>query len=385
MNYVLVDMIEQSVIDLVTSRLTISKVLQTFNIQYYKSGLGCNCLCPYHDEKTPSMHFKTLGVTFHCFGCGKSGNALQLVQHLQGCDFVTAVKIGADITGVFIDWGNANVANIKSYTQAKKIEPPQEEPLTEWGEVWHKPQAIDSTTFNNILVELLRHTFGDEVVLSVLQKYGVYAINATDIVFPYVDNAYMLRYAKTMRYTANGKRDKRFAIKQNPTAAELEPRKLCKRSTLFGEHLNISKAHNTPVYVVESEKTALIMACAYPQYIWLATGGGTQTKALDRFIYDYECSITLIPDVDKYTDYADTYDPRRLTLYRNKVRVAKSLYLCATDEEGGTAQALADTVNDYYGAGEQDVTKIDIADVVLAVMQAEGQTIGGEFCKAFLK
>jgi hypothetical protein len=40
---------------------------------------------------------------------------------------------------------------------------------------------------------------------------------------------------------------------------------------LFGEHL--LKDTETPVAIVESEKTAIIASCYYPEFIWLACGG----------------------------------------------------------------------------------------------------------------
>lgn len=36
--------------------------------------------CPFHNERTPSMSFK--GGRYHCFGCGASGDAVDLTAHL---------------------------------------------------------------------------------------------------------------------------------------------------------------------------------------------------------------------------------------------------------------------------------------------------------------
>lgn len=49
--------------------------------------------CPFHNEKTPSFSIKQDGQFFKCFGCGESGNVINLVRKLDNVDFLTAVEI----------------------------------------------------------------------------------------------------------------------------------------------------------------------------------------------------------------------------------------------------------------------------------------------------
>ena len=49
-------------------------------------------LCPLHNEKTPSFTIYRKSNTFHCFGCGAHGDAIELVQKLNNLSFVDAVK-----------------------------------------------------------------------------------------------------------------------------------------------------------------------------------------------------------------------------------------------------------------------------------------------------
>lgn len=49
--------------------------------------------CPYHNEKSPSFHYIKKKNLFHCFGCGKSGDAIALAQKVHGVDFIAAVKL----------------------------------------------------------------------------------------------------------------------------------------------------------------------------------------------------------------------------------------------------------------------------------------------------
>ena len=49
--------------------------------------------CPFHNEKTPSFSIKQDGQFFKCFGCGESGNVINLLKKLENVDFLTAVEI----------------------------------------------------------------------------------------------------------------------------------------------------------------------------------------------------------------------------------------------------------------------------------------------------
>lgn len=49
-------------------------------------------LCPYHHEDTPSFHYYPKTNTTYCFSCSKSADAIDLYQHTNSVDFITAVK-----------------------------------------------------------------------------------------------------------------------------------------------------------------------------------------------------------------------------------------------------------------------------------------------------
>lgn len=57
-------------------------------------------LCPFHHEKTPSLHVDRGRQTYHCFGCGKGGDALRFVVEQEGLSFMEALRKLADRGGV---------------------------------------------------------------------------------------------------------------------------------------------------------------------------------------------------------------------------------------------------------------------------------------------
>ncbi|MEO9170457.1 MAG: CHC2 zinc finger domain-containing protein, partial [Candidatus Baltobacteraceae bacterium] len=57
-------------------------------------------LCPFHAEKTPSLHVHPDRSYFMCFGCGAAGDVIAFVQKLENVPFPDAVRILASKAGV---------------------------------------------------------------------------------------------------------------------------------------------------------------------------------------------------------------------------------------------------------------------------------------------
>ncbi len=57
-------------------------------------------LCPFHAEKTPSFSVDAERGFYYCFGCQQGGDAIRFVQQMQGLDFVEALEVLAERTGV---------------------------------------------------------------------------------------------------------------------------------------------------------------------------------------------------------------------------------------------------------------------------------------------
>lgn len=57
-----------------------------------KAGKNYVACCPFHEEKTPSFSVNPQKQFYHCFGCGKSGNALSFLLEYARLDFPEAVE-----------------------------------------------------------------------------------------------------------------------------------------------------------------------------------------------------------------------------------------------------------------------------------------------------
>ncbi len=68
-----------------------------------RAGTGYKANCPFHHEKTPSFNVSPHKQFYHCFGCGKSGNAIGFVMDHEGLLFMDALKRLATKAGVHLE------------------------------------------------------------------------------------------------------------------------------------------------------------------------------------------------------------------------------------------------------------------------------------------
>lgn len=91
--------IPQSFIQELLARVDIVEVVGRY-VQLKKGGANFMGLCPFHGEKSPSFSVSPTKQFFHCFGCGKHGNAVGFLMEHTGVGFVEAVKDLAQQVGL---------------------------------------------------------------------------------------------------------------------------------------------------------------------------------------------------------------------------------------------------------------------------------------------
>jgi hypothetical protein len=55
----------------------------------FKRGVA---LCPFHNDRHPSLHYYPKTNTVFCFSCNTAGDSIKIYQTLNNCSFVEAVK-----------------------------------------------------------------------------------------------------------------------------------------------------------------------------------------------------------------------------------------------------------------------------------------------------
>lgn len=81
----------------IKARLSIENVLNHYNLTPDKHHKTC---CPFHSEKTPSFTIYPKTNTFHCFGCGISGDTIEFIQLKENITKHEAILKAQDFIGV---------------------------------------------------------------------------------------------------------------------------------------------------------------------------------------------------------------------------------------------------------------------------------------------
>lgn len=94
------------IVDLISSYLTLKK-----------AGANYQALCPFHNEKTPSLMISPEKQIFKCFGCNEGGDIFSFVMKMENLEFREALEMLATRAGVKLR--KFETRNPKSETNSK--------------------------------------------------------------------------------------------------------------------------------------------------------------------------------------------------------------------------------------------------------------------------
>jgi len=73
------------------------------HLRLQKAGRDLKGLCPFHQEKTPSLYVSAEKQLWHCYGCQKGGDHFTFIQDIEHLDFKGALRLLAEKTGVVLE------------------------------------------------------------------------------------------------------------------------------------------------------------------------------------------------------------------------------------------------------------------------------------------
>ena len=114
-------MIDKTSIEELKSRLDIVDVIGNY-IELKKAGSSYKALCPFHDEDTPSFVVSPAKQIFHCFGCGKGGDAIAFVMEYEKLSYPEAIEKLAAMYNFSLRYTNeSNNSSVKNLFKALEI------------------------------------------------------------------------------------------------------------------------------------------------------------------------------------------------------------------------------------------------------------------------
>ena len=324
--------IEKYIIERILDTAKIEEVVGEF-VTLKKKGVRYLGICPFHDDRhLGSFVVYPKGNCFKCFKCGAKGGVVDFLMKHERLSYPDAIRWLGKKYSIETDMADFN------YTPPPPRPAPPPLPMLVLPDAMVKARmkGID----DNILVRWLRmginwDTIQRKRVDEVLTAYRIGHSQKNGMtIFWQIDTEGKVRTGKMMLYKMDGHRDKTdgkytfdwihsalFRDKRHPEYGEdKQEMKQC----YFGMHLlNAYKVKNVDqaVCIVESEKTALIMAIAYGSYsrqVWLACGGiENLTREKLKPIIDQHRPIILYPDRDgiqKWQQKAEQLHYDRLTV-----------------------------------------------------------------------
>lgn len=90
-------------IELIKEKIDMVEFLESRGINMVRRGMNYVGLCPVHSERSPSFNVRTAQGTYHCFGCGISGDIFSLIQDMDGLSFTGAIEELAEISNIQLE------------------------------------------------------------------------------------------------------------------------------------------------------------------------------------------------------------------------------------------------------------------------------------------
>ena len=310
--------ISEDVIDQILSRTHIEDIVGEYTA-LTKKGNRYIGLCPFHNDR----HIGSFVVypaknCYKCFSCDAKGGAVTFLMNHAHMTYPQALQHLADRAGVMLD------------TNRFDYEPPQPMPAPPQMEtlvlpmhlVTGKEKNVMCNTFVKWLLSLPWDSAQAARALENIRDYHLGHSKQGHVIFWQIDELQRVRTGKMMLYKPDGHRDKTARYNfdwihstlarrwengemvyaapwPHPNLFNPDVQEMCQ--TFFGMHL-LNKYPNATVNIVESEKTAVIMATAWGNNnmnIWMACGGKENlNREKLKPLISRERDVELYPDRD---------------------------------------------------------------------------------------
>ena len=132
------------------------------HVQLKKGGANFSGLCPFHSEKSPSFTVSPTKQFYHCFGCGKNGNAIGFLMDHAGMDFIEAVKDLAQQYGLQVPEDDRSPQDRENTALLRQKQTTLNDVLEKAGHTYREhlkqsPRAVDYFKQRGVSGEIAKH------------------------------------------------------------------------------------------------------------------------------------------------------------------------------------------------------------------------------------
>lgn len=279
-----------------------------FTLERYRSGGANRYTCPQCNRNKCFTRYVDIRTgEYVADDCGKCNHESSCGYHYPPKEYYRDhPDIGNDST-----WQKGCVNGkqpVLAKPQRAAVNMPAEEEQTEFFDIdWAEESVRRKSTFRTWFESL---PFDEARKQEVLAEYYVGG-TAKDIIvgganygaaaiFWMIDEQQRVHDAKLIAYTCDGHRVPNWgnSMRSICEKTKMGPQLAHTDKVLFGLHL-LNRYPDKTIGIVESEKSALICACRYPQFLWLATGGCGNLNA-QKIMPLMNRNVVVYPDSGEY-------------------------------------------------------------------------------------
>ena len=315
-------------------KITIERILKAAKIEdvvgefvkLKKKGVRYLGICPFHEDRhIGSFVVYPKGNCYKCFKCGAKGGVVDFLMEHAHLSYPDAIRWLGKKYSIETDMEDFN------YTPPPpRPAPPPLQPLRLPMGMVKRTEHLDSDLLAAWIITDINWDYIQRKRISeVLNDYHVGHGKNGHTIFWQIDELGEVRTGKMMKYKSDGHRDREAswnfdfihsALFRDQRLTQWDEDKQEAQLTFFGMHL-LNRYPNATVNIVESEKTALLMAIAYGNHatqVWMACGG-LEMLSRERLapIISQGRQIVLFPDrdgIDKWKAKARQLDYPRLMI-----------------------------------------------------------------------
>lgn len=310
-------MIDDKYVEQILDRTDIVDVIGQY-IELNKKGSKYEACCPLHKEKTPSFKVNPVRGNWHCYGCGKGGNAITFLMEHEAMTYPEALKALAGKYGIKIEEDytlspeqvqlrakkesmfiiNARCAEFfVRNLQGKEAEVANSYVQNRWGKEYAEEMqigfALDSWD------ALCNFAKKNSLSLELMQEIGLISKSDKGKLYDFYRNRIMVpirdRYRHITGFTARSLvDDKKIAKYLNSSESIIYE----KNNSIFGIDVAIRQAiKEDKFYCVEGAPDVMRMQKIYVNNT-VASLGSAWTKNQFELLKKYATRICFLPDAD---------------------------------------------------------------------------------------